>query len=306
MLALLLLACAGPPAERPAPVLALGAPRPVAPEVVVAGAWERDFARDPASAVVPMAVLADGDGFAVLDQEAARIRRFDATGAPRGEVPIPGRATLDAVARAEGFGLLAYRRLPSPTWFAQDVSRAGTLRDEVALVVEEAPPSGIFEDDGRLLVELAHGDLVDPSTGERFPGRPAGQGWYARAEKAGPREVALRWQDREGLDVREVTLACDRALSNVVSLDPFLTPEGLPAAQVGLLLFGEGPEPAHAMIDAEIRLVTLDALGHPLDELSVAVLEGGAPQRPFARTADGALLALRPDRDGLRVERVAP
>lgn len=304
MLALLLLACSAPPAERAVPRLALGAPRAAVPEVAVEGAWGGDFARDPDSAVVPMAVLADGDGFAVLDQEARRLRRFDAAGRARGEVPIPERATLDAVARPGGWGLLAYRRLPSPTWFAQDLAADGALRAETPVDVAEAPPSGIFEDQGRLLVELAHADLLDPATGERFPGRPTGDGWYVAARRTGQRALTLRWQDRDGVDVREVALACDRDLSNVVSLDPFTTAAGLPAARVGLLLYDEGPAPDHAMFDAEIRLVDVDALGHPLDEVSLDVIEGVAPQRPFARLRDGALVALRPGRDGLRVERV--
>jgi hypothetical protein len=308
MLALLLLAaCAGPPAEAPAPRLELGAFREVAPAVLARGAWGREFFRDPDSAVVPMAVLADGDGLAVLDQEGLRLRRFDAEGSPRGEVPIPDRATLDAVRRPDGggFGLLAYHRLPEPTWVAQDLGLDGVVGREVPVVVGDTPPSGIFEDRGRLLVELAHGDLVDPATGERFPGRPAGDGWFLRAAKLDERSVALTWQDREGVDVRRVHLAVDRTLSNVVSLDPFLGADGLPAAQVGLLLYDEGPGPDYEMLDAEIRVVVLDALGHPLDELRLPVLEDSSASRPLARAADGSLLALRSRAEGVSVERTS-
>ncbi|MFH1466151.1 MAG: hypothetical protein ABIO70_17330 [Pseudomonadota bacterium] len=301
----LLAACAGPPTEAPVPRLELGAFREVALVTLTRGSWGREFHRDPDSAVVPMAVIADGDGLAVLDQEALRIRRFDATGRALGDLPIPDRATLDAVRRPdrEGYGLLAYHRTPTPTWVAQDLWLDGTLAAETPLSVGDTPPSGIFADGERLLVELAHGDLVDPATGERFPGRPAGDGWYARAEKLDDFTVGLTWQDREGIDVRRVRLALDRTVSNVVSLDPFTAPDGLPAAQVGLLLYDEGPAPDYAMLDAEIRVVVLDALGHLLDEVRLPVLDSSSSARPFARTADGALLALRVRDDGLTLER---
>lgn len=301
---LLLTACSaeGP---RGAPTVELGNTRAAPPATALRGAWSVDFGRDPGAPLGPMGVIADGDGFAVLDQENLRLLRYDAGGAPLGEVPIPTRSTLDAVALPRGgYGLLAYHRTPSPHWLAERVDGAGELLGEEPVAIDQ--PTGIFELDGAILVEDGHASTVDLSTGTRYPGRPDGAGRFLSATRDDDRRVTLTWQDARGTDTRKVVLASDRVVGNLVALDPIpaeVTGD-LPAALVTLLLFDEGPPPAFEMRDPELRAVVVDQLGHPIDEVRVEIGSGTTQHRHVATGVDGAFFQLRTDDRGVEVARV--
>jgi hypothetical protein len=243
-----------------------------------------------------MAILADGDGFAVLDQENLRILRYGPDATLRGQVPIPDRATTDAVSLGDGFGLLSYHRLPDATWELTTLDEQGGSATSVALP-EMEPPTGVFAYEGHLLVEEAHGSLLDPITGVRYPGRPDGHGWFVSAEKTGETDLVLTWSRLDG-NRRPVRLHTDRILSNVVALDPIED-----GAVVTLLLYDEGPAPRYAMQDAELRVVSVDRWGHRRDEARLPVGLKTDMTRHLAIVGD-TLLQLRTSPDGVEVARI--
>lgn len=299
----ILASCAPAGLDQPAPRLQLGLTRNVAAQSVVKGAWRADFGLDPYAPIGPMAVLADDDGFAVLDQENRRLLRYDPHGVARGEVPIPSAATLDAVHRPDGtgYGLLAYERLPTPRWQVQEIDADGYERAHRWLDIDI--PTGVFELDGALLVEDGHGELVDPATGQRFPGRPDGAGNFVSAQRVDEHELRITWQDTDGQGRCKVVLLPDRLLSGVVSLDPLPAEDGhLPTVAVSMLLYDEGPPPELEMLDPEIRVLVVDRLGHRIDELRVEVGQETTMHRHMAVTASGEVLQLRSDDQGITVQ----
>jgi hypothetical protein len=242
------------------------------------------------------AVFADGDGVSVLDQVEARIVRFDASGHALTPVPIPTAATWDAVPYGgDGYGLLAWTPGDDAHWSLQAIDGAGALQAELPVALD--PPTAVLVDGDRLLVEDRHDDTVDVATGERFPGRPTGDGWYVKAEKEDVGHLRLTWTDARGGDVREVRLAVDRPLVNVVSLEP-REDEVL----VGMLLMENGTDEATAA--PELRAVLIDRKGHLRRELRLPAGEGTDPQRPLALSAEGDVLQLQPHRLGVSLSRV--
>jgi hypothetical protein len=268
----------------------------------VEGPWRADFGRDPNEPLGPLAVLRDGMGFAVLDQENRRILRYDRDGGERGAIPIPDRATLDAVALGGSYGLLAYDRESRPPWRLRHVDEQGVLLSTTPLSEAFEAPSGVFSLDGHLLVEDAHGPLCLADRSRCWPGRPDGGGLFVSAEKTGLYEVALAWRHGEGPPSARLRLQADRLVSNVISLDPFVR-EGEHLVLLALLLYDEGPAPRFEMLDPEIRVLLVDSLGHRRDEQRLAPGDGSDVTRPLCAASDGALFQLRPRASGLAVLR---
>jgi hypothetical protein len=296
MLLLALLACT----DDATTVVALGQVRPVTPTVAVAGAWSADFGKDPDADLGPLALVADGDGMALLDQENQRLLRYDADGQLLAAVPIPSRTTLDAARLGDSWALLAYDRA-TVSWSTQQVGSAGTLDATAAVPATLDAPSGIFADGDTVLVEQAHGRTFDVATGVSYPGRPVGDGRYVSAVKDDASTLRITWSDAMGADTRTTLLTPDRPLGNVVALD---TRDGF--TLVTLLLFEEGAAPGYEMLDPELRTVLLDAEGQRVDEISLPPGAATVVTRELALGADGALWRLRTDpTDGLSVEHVA-
>jgi hypothetical protein len=272
---LLLLACA------PAPTLTLGEVRSVVPTRAVAGTWARDFGKDPGADLGPLAVLADDDGFALLDQENRRILRYDADGEARGEVPVASRATLDAARDGAGFATLEYDR-ETVTWSSR-------RPDGAPLATGLRNPTAIFVDGDTVLVEDAHGETVDPA-GNRYPGRPTGDGRYVRAVKDGD-DVVLTWSDGKVVRVEP-----GRMLGNVVALDARDD-----VVLLSMLLFDESA--TFEMVSPELRTVVLDDAGTRRDEVSIPPGVATTVARELALGPDGALWRLTTDADGVGVER---
>jgi hypothetical protein len=272
---LLLLACA------PAPTLTLGEVRPATATRTLEGAWDRDFGKDPDADLGPLAVVADGDGFALLDQENRRVLRYDADGAALGEVAIASRTTLDAARDGEGFATLEYDR-DAVTWSSR-------RPDGAPMATGLGNPTAIFVDGDTVLVEDAHGETVDPA-GNRYPGRPTGDGRYVRATREGD-EIALTWSDG-----RTVRIAPDRTVGNVVALDA----RG-DVVMISLLLFDESP--TYEMLAPELRTVVVDDRGERRDEISIPPGVATTVTRELALGPDGALWRLSTTVDGAAVER---
>jgi hypothetical protein len=244
-----------------------------------------------------MAVLAEADGFAVLDQEGLRIRRFAADGEPRGDVPIPERATLDAARTADGYALLAYHSEPQPGWWVQRIDEQGNLWEQRDVPAAADAPSGIFVEGDVVLVENAHGELYSAGTEARatgtVPGRPNGAGRYVSARK-NALGVELIWSTAAG-EARPVQLVVDRNVGNVVSLDAHGD-----LAFVGLFLFEE--DDALEMVDPEIRVVAVDRFGHVRDEVTAAISDPFDANRWLSADPSGRAYQLRPMAAGLQVD----
>lgn len=278
-----------------APRAFLGNARAITPSLLCEGAWGAGFSKDPHEPLGPMAVLAEADGFAVLDQEGLRIRRFAADGEPRGDVPIPERATLDAARTADGYALLAYHPAPQPGWWVQRIDEQGNLWEQRDVPAAADAPSGIFVEGGEVYVENAHGELV--AAGEDagptgLPGRPSGAGRYVSARK-NAEGVELIWSTAAG-EARPVQLIVDRNVGNVVSLDAHGD-----LAFVGLFLFDE--DDALEMVDPEIRVVAVDRLGHVRDEVTAEISDPFDANRWLSADPSGRVYQLRPMAAGLQV-----
>ncbi|MDP2306543.1 MAG: hypothetical protein Q8P18_11020 [Pseudomonadota bacterium] len=278
----------------------LGEVRPVSPTVALAGPWTSDFGKDPASDLGPLAVLATDEGVALLDQENRRILRYDADGTALGAVPIPARATLDAAQDGSGWALLAYD--PGTIgWSAQRIDGAGALLGEARVSGALDAPSGIFVDGDTVLVEQAHGRTYDVATGAVYPGRPAGDGRYVRAEKEAADRLVITWSDAGGGAERRSVITPDRTLGNVVALE---ARGGV--TLVTLFLFEEGPAPDYEMRDPELRTVLLDEEGLRVDEISLPPAAETVINRELALAADGTLWRMRTHTyDGVALDRVA-
>lgn len=298
---LLLAACQPAPAPpAAAPVIHLGSPVATAPTFVVRGGWADTspdgFGRDPHEPVGPWAVFRDGEGVSVLDQVRLRILRYDRDGHPLGAVPIPSGATWDVAAAPHGgYDLLEWHPGPDPHWSVDRIDTSGAPLADTRVTLD--PPTGVFVDGDRVLVEDRHGPTVDVATGERFPGRPTGDGRYLQATRDSTRQVTLTWSDATGGDLSTVRLATDRPLVNLVGLDP-LGDEAL----VGLFFMEDTADRDAA--DPEIRVVRVDRRGHLLDELSLPAGVGIDPNRPLTLLPDGTVFHLRADHDGVTLGRV--
>lgn len=303
---LLLCACTGRGGS--VPDVALGHPRAVDVHAAVTAPWAARspgaalaFGRDPHEPLGPNAVFTDGAGVAVLDQEQRRIVRFDADGNPLGTVPIPSPTTLDAVATPDGYGLLAWSPGADAHWSVQTIGADGALHVEQRVTPD--PPTAVLVDraggGARLLVEDAHADTLDPLTGQRFPGRPSGTGWYVQAQKDDLHHVTLTWSDADGSDTRAVRLVVDRPVVNVLALDP-----DADTATVGLFLMENTTDPAAAR--PEIRVLRVDRFGHLAAELSLPAGAGIDAQRGLAALPDGRVVQLRADTDGVALDVVQP
>ena len=280
-------------------MLQMGDIRPVQPTFPMDGSWSGGFGRDPHTPLGPQAVLADGDGFALLDQESRLLRRYEADGTPRGELSIPSRSTLDAAALGGGdYGLLVYDREDGASWKITDLSGGGEV-GRTRLVPDADVPSAIFAEGDAVLVEQAHDWTVDVATGTRFPGRPDGDGRYVRAQKDGPQQLTLTWSDADGKHPERVVLQVDRTLASVIALDP--SPE---RTMVAMMLYDEGPAPDFEMLRAEHRVLVLDSAGTRYDEFSLELESELDVARPLALDQEGHLYQLRTTRDGLRVASV--
>lgn len=264
--------------------IALGAPREAPVVVTLDAVWGLEFGKDPAAALGPLALVPDGEGFAVLDQEHLRLRRYDQDGIHLADVAIPSAATLDATRIGDDFAVLSYHRLPSPGW---DAHRLGDASESLAVDV----PTGIFADGETLLVEERHAELIDVETGARVFGRPDGQGGYVRARRDSLREIALEWHDG-----RSLAIVTDRPIVNLLALQP--AGSGL---MIAMMLADEGVH----MGDPELRigLIEGDALR---DEISLPTATVTDVHRPLAMSAGGRLFQLRTDDAGVAVARVDP
>lgn len=288
------LACTEPAAEA-IPTVQLGHVEATTPSLALSAPYGEAapdrlrFGLDPHEPVGPWAIFADGEGFAVLDQVHRRILRFDEAGAPLGELPIPSAASFDAVAMPQGgYGLLAWHPGDDPHWSAQQLDAAGTLLADTR--VELDPPTAVLHDGRRLLVEDGHAETVDPATGERFFGRPTGDGRHLRARREDLRHVRLDWSD--GAAVR---LAVDRPVVNLLALEP-----AGDEVLVGLFLMNT----SRGDPDPEIRVLRVDDRGHLRRELHFEAGDGHDPNRPFALAADGSVLQLRPTATGVGLWRI--
>ena len=297
---LLLLACASEPAVRTAPVptVKLGNFAELPATTLLDSPWEGGFGREERELVGPWAVFPDGDGVSVLDQVNTRILRYDADGTALGAVPIPTAATWDAVAtNSDGYALLTWTPGEDFHWSIQAIDGAGTLASDVRVQLD--PPTAVLTDGDRVLVEDGHDDTVDVVTGERFPGRPNGDGLYVKAVKDDLLHLTLTWSDATGGDKRSVRIELDRPLVNVLSLDP-VGDEVL----VGMLLMENTTD--ETLANPEIRAVLVDRKGHLRRELRLPAGDGTDPLRPLALGADGEILQLRPHAAGVTLTRVRP
>ena len=316
LLPLLLTACA--PHVAPVPDVALGHPRPVAPEATLRAAWaprtsgssalssadnvggSAAFGRDPHEPLGPLAVFADRaadrGAIAVLDQVQSRIVRYDADGVQIGAVPIPSPATFDAVATAEGYGLLVWTPGADAHWSVQAIDASGALQ-KTTRVAADPPTAVLIDTTERLLVEDSHEQTVDVETGQRFPGRPSGNGWYVQAHKDDLHHVTLTWSNADSSDIRAVRLVSDRPVVNLVALEPHDD-----TVLVGLFLMENTNDKANA--NPEIRVLTVDRRGALSDEFTLPAGEGLDPNRAIAGLADGSVLQLRPDPTGVSLSRV--
>lgn len=297
---LLLLACASDPTVRAAPVptVKLGNYSVAAATTLVDAPWEGGFGHEARELVGPWAVFPDGDGVSVLDQVNARIVRYDDAGVALGTVPIPTAATWDAVATAsEGYALLAWTPGDDFHWSIQSIDGVGTLSSD--LRVDLDPPTAVLADGDRVLVEDGHDDTIDVVTGERFPGRPNGDGLYVKAVKEDLLHLRLTWSDASGGDTRSVRIELDRPLVNVLALDP-VGDEVL----VGMLLMENTTD--ETLANPEIRAILVDRKGHLRRELRMPAGDGTDPNRALALGADGAILQLRPHVDGVTLTQVRP
>ncbi len=304
-----LLACSAHPA--PVPDVRLGNVDPVRITSAVDAGWAvkggKDdplaprFGHDPNEPVGPWAVFADGDGVSVLDQVQARILRYDVDGRPIDAVPIPSAATFDAVSTAQGYGLLVWTPGDDAHWSVEAVDHAGALQSDARVGVD--PPTAVLIDerDGvpHLLVEDRHVETVDVVTGERFPGRPSGTGWYVSAHKDDLRDVTLTWSTADRSETHAVRLVVDRPVVNLVALDPVGDD-----VLVGLFLMENTADPALA--DPEIRVVRVDRAGHLQREFRLPAGVGLDPNRPLALLPDGSVVHLLPKPDRVTVSRVHP
>lgn len=303
-LALFALSCAS--GRAPVPDVRLGNVRPVQINAAAQADWARvddppglspRFGHDPHEPVGPWAVFADGPGISVLDQVQSRIVRYDVDGTLIGTVPIPAPATFDAVATGQGYGLLAWTPGADAHWSAQSVSTAGALQSDVRMNLD--PPTAVLFDSasGHLLVEDRHVDTVDVTTGERFPGRPSGTGWYVSAHKDDLRHVTLTWSSADRAEQHAVRLVIDRPLSNLVALDPLGDD-----VVVGLFLMENTTDPALA--NPVVRVVRVDRTGHLQEEFELPAGEGLDPNRPLALLPDGTVFHLLPTPAGVALNRV--
>ncbi len=327
-LLLLLTACA--PEVAPVPDVALGHPRTVALEATLRAPWaprtsgssalssadnvdsSAALGRDPHEPLGPLAVFADRaadrGAIAVLDQVQSRIVRYDADGVQIGAVPIPSPATFDAVATADGYGLLVWTPGADAHWSVQAINASGALQQTTRVAAD--PPTAVLIDTTggatgsatgdateRLLVEDSHEQTVDVGTGQRFPGRPSGNGWYVQAHKDDLHHVTITWSNADSSDIRAVRLVSDRPVVNLVALEPHGD-----TVLVGLFLMENTNDKAKA--NPEIRVLTVDRRGSLSDEFSLPAGEGLDPNRPIAGLPDGSVLQLRPDATGVNLSRV--
>lgn len=266
-----------------------GAESPLAPR----------FGHDPNEPVGPWAVFADGAGLSVLDQVQGRIVRYDLDGGALGVVPIPSRATFDAVSTGTGYGLLSWAQGDDAHWSAYAIDPAGSVLGDMRLDLD--PPTAVLYDAAteRLLVEDRHEDTVDAVTGERFPGRPSGTGWYVRAHKDDLLHVTLTWSNADGSETHAVRLVVDRPVVNVLALDP-----AGDDVLVGLFLMENTVDPA--LLNPEVRVIRVDRAGHLQQEFRLPAGEGLDPNRSIALLPDGSVLQLRPTSERVELGRVRP
>ena len=324
LLPLLLTGCA--PQVALVPDVALGHPRQVELEVTLRASWaprsssvsarssadnvdgSAAFGRDPHEPLGPLAVFADRaadrGAMAVLDQVQSRIVRCDEAGVQIGTVPIPSPATFDAVATAEGYGLLVWTPGADAHWSVQAIDASGALLNESRVAAD--PPTAVLIDTTgsatgdsteRLLVEDSHEQTVDVLTGQRFPGRPSGNGWYVQARKDNLQHVTITWSNADSSDIRTVRLVSDRPVVNLVALEPHGD-----TVLVGLFLMENTNDKAKA--NPEIRVLTVDRRGALSDEFSLPAGEGLDPNRAIAGLPDGSVLQLRLDSTGVSLSRV--
>ena len=321
---LLLTGCA--PQMALVPDVVLGHPRQVALEATLRASWaprantssalgsadnvdsSAAFGRNPHEPLGPLAVFADRaadrGAIAVLDQVQSRIVRYDEAGVQIGTVTIPSPATFDAVATAEGYGLLVWTPGADAHWSVQAIDAQGALLNASRVAAD--PPTAVLIDatggatggaTERLLVEDSHEQTVDVLTGQRFPGRPSGNGWYVQARKDDLQHVTITWSNADSSDIRTVRLVSDRPVVNLVALEPHDD-----TVLVGLFLMENTNDKTKA--NPEIRVLTVDRHGALSDEFSLPAGEGLDPNRPIAGLPDGSVLQLRPDSTGVNLSRV--
>jgi hypothetical protein len=204
------------------------------------------------------------------------------------------------VATAEGYGLLVWTPGADAHWSVQSIDAHGALQQTTRVLAD--PPTAVLVDaaaDGteRLLVEDSHEQTVDVGTGQRFPGRPSGNGWYVQAHKDDLQHVTITWSNADSSDTRAVRLVSDRPVVNLVALEPQDD-----TVLVGLFLMENTNDKSKA--NPEIRVLTVDRRGALSDEFTLPAGEGLDPNRPIAGLADGSVLQLRPDAYGVSLNRV--
>jgi len=257
------------------------------------------FGHDPNEPVGPWAVFGDRGGASVLDQVQGRIVRYDPDGVPLGVVPIPSRATFDAVSTAEGYGLLSWTQGDDAHWSAASIDVAGAVTGDTRLDID--PPTAVLYDAAteRLLVEDRHEETVDVVTGERFPGRPSGTGWYVSAHKDDLLHVTLTWANADSSETHAVRLVVDRPVVNLLALEPVGDD-----VVVGLFLMENTADPT--LLDPEVRVIRVDRAGHLEQEFRLPAGEGLDPNRSIALLPDGSVLQLRPTSERVELGRVRP
>ncbi len=299
-----LLGCSSPAAV---PDVRLGNVRTVEITPMVAAGWARGiespltptFGRDPNEPVGPWAVFADRGGASVLDQVQGRIVRYDLDGVPLGTVPIPSYATFDAVSTTEGYGLLSWTQGDDAHWSAASIDGTGAITGDTRLDLD--PPTAVLYDAAteHLLVEDRHVETVDVLSGDRFPGRPSGTGWYVSAHKDDLLHVTLTWANADSSETHAVRLVVDRPVVNLVALEP-----AGDDVVVGLFLMENTADPT--LLDPEVRVIRVDRVGHLEQEFRLPAGEGLDPNRSIALLPDGSVLQLRPTRTSVELGRVQP
>lgn len=300
----LLLGCSAP---RAVPDVRLGDVEAVAVTPLVQAGWAQGvepalaprFGHDPHEPVGPWAVFADGAGVSVLDQVQGRIVRYDVDGGPLGVVPIPSRATFDAVSTADGYGLLSWAPGDDAHWSAYAIDPAGAVVQDVRLDLD--PPTAVLYDTatGHLLAEDRHEETVDVQTGERLPGRPSGSGWYVRAHKDDLLHVTLTWSNADATETHAVRLVVDRPVVNLLALEPVGDD-----VVVGLFLMENTADTSR--LNPEVRVIRVDRAGHLQQEFRLPAGEGLDPNRSIALLPDGSVLQLRPTTERVELSRVRP
>lgn len=248
----------------------------------------------------PMAMTALGDGgLAILDTVAGQVHRYDQQGSLR-EISRIGVETGDDLASLPdgGFAVLAYRRLPRPSYEVLRFAVDGGAPTRVAVPAAITLPTALLAEGDRLYVEHRHRHVRPLDGSPRLSGRPEGEAAIrARLTENGRLRLSAA-ERRSGQPLWQVELGAERPITEILALE---TSSELVC--VVLRFVEEIDLEANSPALQSTWLVTFDDSGHPLGRIELRDQRVTDASHPFALSDSGDFFELVTTDQGVNVLR---